>query len=99
ADAAWRALREGRSKDRPLHESGRGRPSGRPVAVVGLLVALLICGDIAVRGAIDGVRRARSSADNHRLDDRAAVRWLNAQKQPGDVWMTTHYGVPAVWWY
>jgi hypothetical protein len=81
-----------------------GRPSGRPksirlAAVVSLIVAALLSGDIAVRGALDGVGRARSASDNHALDDRAAVRWLNAQKRPGDVWMTTHYGVPAVWWY
>jgi hypothetical protein len=109
ADVSWRALQAGRSKDRPLHEDtdrsvGRRRPSGRPAlgrpaALVALLVTALICGDIAGRGAQDGVLRARSAGDNHALDDRAAVRWLTAQKQPGDVWMTTHYGVPAVWWY
>ena len=86
ADVARRSLESGRS-------------SVRPVAALGLSVAVLICGDIAIRGALDGVRRGLSVAENHRLDDRAAVRWLNGQKQPGDVWITTHYGVPAVWWY
>jgi hypothetical protein len=71
----------------------------RLAAALALLLAALLCADIAVPGAREGVARARSAADNHALDDRAAVRWLKAQKQPGDVWMTTHYGVPAIWWY
>jgi hypothetical protein len=86
ADASWRALRT-------------ARVPARAGAVAGLLAAALICYDIAVPGAREGIRRARSAEDNHALDDRGAVRWLKAQKQPGDVWMTTHYGVPAVWWY
>jgi hypothetical protein len=101
ADASWRALKGVPSGEQPSNESGRERVgvSGRAAAVAGLLAAVLVCADIAVPGALDGVGRARSARDNHALDDRAAVRWLKAQKQPGDVWMTTHYGVPAVWWY
>jgi len=38
-------------------------------------------------------------AYNNSLDDRAGVRWLMAQRQPGDVLLTTHFGLPAVWWY
>jgi len=87
ADAAWNAV--ARSE----------RLSVRAPAALAFVAAALICGDIAVRGAEDGVGRARSADENHALDDRAAVRWLKAQKQPGDVWMTTHYGVPAIWWY
>jgi len=92
ADVAWRSFNPGRPEDRApqLH---------RFVAVVALCIAVLMCGDIALRGAVDGVRRGLSTADNHRLDDRAAVRWLKAQKRPGDVWISTHYGVPAIWWY
>jgi hypothetical protein len=87
ADVAWNAA------------ARRGRISMRVPAAVAFMAAALSCGDIAVRGAQAGVDRARSADENHALDDRAAVRWLNAQKQPGDVWMTTHYGVPAIWWY
>jgi hypothetical protein len=81
-----------------------GRPSGRPTprvtaAAAALVIVGLLCGDITVRGVQEGVGRALSVADNHRLDDRAAVRWLKSEKQPGDVWITTHYGVPAIWWY
>jgi len=86
ADVAWVSFIEGRS-------------SSRPAAAAAIIVAALICGDIAARGVEDGIRRALSAADNHRLDDRAAVRWLKSEKQAGDVWVTTHYGVPAIWWY
>jgi len=36
---------------------------------------------------------------NHELDDRAAVRWMMARREPGDVIITTHLAEPAVWWY
>ncbi len=36
---------------------------------------------------------------NHSLDDRAALRFLLARWQPGDVLATMHLGLPAVWWY
>jgi hypothetical protein len=37
--------------------------------------------------------------ENHLLDDRGSMRWLAGQQAPGDVWVTTHYGMPAIWWY
>jgi hypothetical protein len=36
---------------------------------------------------------------NHALDDRAAMKWLMARHEPGDVLFTTHLAEPAVWWY
>ena len=39
------------------------------------------------------------SRDNHGLNDHAALRFLLVQRQPGDVFVTTHLGLPAVWWY
>lgn len=36
---------------------------------------------------------------NHGLDDRSGVQWLMAHRQPGDAIMSTHHGLPAVWWY
>ena len=69
------------------------------LAVAGLCVAAFLCGDVVLHGWRDGVARSAIHDENRRVDDRAAVRWLKAQKQPGDVWMTTHYGVAAVWWY
>ena len=40
-----------------------------------------------------------SSADNHGFNDHAALRFLLVQRQAGDVLVTTHLGLPAVWWY
>jgi hypothetical protein len=65
-----------------------------PVAIV---FALALVADITYVGL--GDLRARPAATHHRLDDRGAVRWLAAREQPGDVWVTTHYGLPAMWWY
>src|SRR2546426_7492899 len=30
---------------------------------------------------------------------RADVPPLHVRTQPGDIWMTTHYGTPPLWWY
>lgn len=37
--------------------------------------------------------------DNHGFNDRVAMRYLMIQRQPGDVLIATHFGLPAVWWY
>jgi hypothetical protein len=65
---------------------------------VGIGIALItgrVCVDIVQRGhdtfSVGG--------DNHALNDRRAVRELMFQRRPGDVWLTTHLGLPAVWWY
>ena len=112
ADAAWMCLNSGRSEDRPLPELretpaqrsarpfGRGRSLDRPTAaVVGLCVAIVICGDVVVRGLRAAIVRAQSRNENRGHDDRSAVQWLNVRKQADDIWMTTHYGTPAIWWY
>lgn len=41
----------------------------------------------------------RTSESNHALDDRRAVQWMLQQHQPGDVLLTTHLALPAIWWY
>jgi hypothetical protein len=38
-------------------------------------------------------------ASNHGLNDQAAVRFLMTQRQPDDVLISTHLGLPALWWY
>jgi hypothetical protein len=65
---------------------------------VGIGIAVItgrVCVDIVQRGhdtfSVGG--------DNHALNDRRAVRELMFQRRPGDVWLTTHLGLPAVWWY
>jgi hypothetical protein len=66
-------------------------------AVVCALVGLWPCADIIVRGHAAVVAEERRT--NHQLDDRRGVNWLLRQQRPGDVWMTTRLGLPAVWWY
>jgi hypothetical protein len=46
-----------------------------------------------------GEDRIIVSGDNHGLDDRRAVRILMNQRQPGDLLLTNHYSLPAMWWY
>ena len=67
-------------------------------AVVVALVGFQLCFDIFSRGKED-LQVGRPSDSNHQLDDRSGVRWLMQQRQPGDVVMTTHLALPAVWWY
>ena len=77
---------------------GRRRWALLAVASLVLFVQFRLCADILTRGKVDLDARRRST-DKHRLDDRAAVRWLMSQWKPGDVLMTTHLALPAVWWY
>jgi hypothetical protein len=42
---------------------------------------------------------ARTTEDKQGFDDRAAVRWLMEQRQPGDAIVTTRLAWPAIWWY
>lgn len=65
------------------------------MAIVFTLVAWRVSADLISRGR-DGVFLAR---DNHGLDDARGMRLLMRQRQPGDVLLTTHFGLPAVWWY
>jgi hypothetical protein len=66
------------------------------VAVLGTVSVLRLGADIFRRGEVDLVNKPRS---NHSLDDRAALRFLRARSQPGDVMATVRMGLPAVWWY
>lgn len=64
---------------------------------VALAIVALICVDVTWRGLDDLHDRPKST--HHRLDDRSAVLWLTARIQPGDVVLTTHLALPAIWWY
>jgi hypothetical protein len=68
------------------------------VAALVLAVQARLTSDVFIRGKADIESRLRSAL-KHQLDDRAAVRWLMSQAQPGDVLVTTHLALPAVWWY
>jgi hypothetical protein len=66
-------------------------------ALAGAAAVAIVLGDIAD----DGLRAltTRPTANNHDLDDRGGIRWLLARARPGDIFATTHLGLPAVWWY
>jgi len=68
------------------------------LAALVLFVQWQLCADILRRGRGD-LNQRLASTDKGRLDDRAGVRWLMSQWKPGDVVMTTHLALAAVWWY
>lgn len=82
-----------------LARAARERRSGlrRAAAVVVATIGLGVCFDIVLRGYGGG--GARTPESNRGFDDRNAVTWLMAQRQRGDVLMTTRLALPAVWWY
>jgi len=57
---------------------------------------VLVCADVAQRGVAE--LRAKPMS-NYDLDDRRGVRALLAIAHPDDVVLTTHFGLPALWWY
>jgi hypothetical protein len=61
-------------------------------------VGVVVSVDVARHGVQQFGILARAT-DNHALDDRAAIAWLLAAQRPGDALVTTHLGLPAVWWY
>ena len=67
-------------------------------AVVVLAVQYPMVFEVLDRGKVDIAIRLRA-VHKHRLDDRAAVRWLMSHAEPGDALITTHLSLPAVWWY
>jgi hypothetical protein len=58
--------------------------------------ALTVSADIYTRGRIEFQARGPS---NYGLDDRRSVRLLLRLLRPGDVLMTTHFGLAGIWWY
>lgn len=64
-------------------------------AVLGI-VSLTVCVDVVRRGLFALEYRPHS---NYGLDDRSSVRWALAAHRPGDVLLSTHYGLAAIWWY
>jgi hypothetical protein len=67
-------------------------------AIVALLIVVSLGKDIVGRG-VHELRFGREAGSNHGLDDRTGIAWLTRQRQPGDALMTTHFGLPALWWY
>lgn len=57
-----------------------------------------VCVDVVENG-IQDIRLGRPHESNRATDDRGALAWLMQQREPGDVLITTHHALPAVWWY
>jgi len=57
-----------------------------------------VCVDVVESGVKD-LRFGRPHDSNRATDDRGALAWLMQQREPGDVLITTHHALPAVWWY
>jgi hypothetical protein len=74
--------------------TSRARLVAAALASGGLAVSI----NLANRGIVN-VRFGRPSDSNHQLDDRAALAHLLAFRRPGDAYMSTRLGLPAVWWY
>ena len=69
------------------------------LAIVGIVVGVMsarVCVDILERGYKNLTIVDRF---NHGHDDRSGLTILTAQRQSGDVFLTTHAGLSAVWWY
>jgi hypothetical protein len=67
------------------------------IGVVVAAGASRLCEDVIARGRYSF--HFERPALKHDLDDRAAVRWLMAQRRPGDAILTTKLAWPAIWWY
>ena len=75
------------------------RSSRRVAAIAAALVFSTGAWVVVVNIIQLGEERIIVSGDNHDVHDGRAVRVLLSQRQPGDVLLTNHYTLPAVWWY
>ncbi len=89
------AMLADRSVQAVVAHRGRHRPWRAAVATLGVAASTIVVADVVLAGAAE-VHHTVGSQTNHALDDRAAVRWLEQQKQPGDAWMTTDLAFPAI---
>ena len=65
------------------------------VAMLFSTAAFVVSAEIASLGR----ERIIIRGDNHGLDDGRAMRLLMHHREAGDVFLTTHFGLPALWWY
>lgn len=87
--------------DRGMRTASIAIRAGRVAPAIGgaalAIVAAAITGDVVSRGI--GRLHLEPPQTNHGVDDRTSVAWLMRQWQPGDVFVTTPLGVPAILWY
>jgi hypothetical protein len=75
---------------------GRAAIGRRATAIMAAALVLWFCVDVFRTGERDMASRTLIP---HGVDDRAAVRFLLAQRHPGDALLAMHLTLPAVWWY
>jgi hypothetical protein len=78
----------------------RAGVSRRTYAVL-VVAALFSAGAILISREIIVLGRERIivAGGNHGLDDGRALRLLMGHREPHDIFLTTHFGLPALWWY
>jgi hypothetical protein len=77
--------------------ASRGRPLALACAIVAGVLSVTVCLDVVRLGL--RAQTYRDPHSNYGLDDRSSVRWLLEAHRAGDVILTTHYGLVAIWWY
>jgi hypothetical protein len=65
----------------------------------GILFAAFQVGADIVANGIRVLAYERPAGSKQGIDDRSGVRWLMRDQREGDLLLTTHLGLPAVWWY
>ena len=88
-DAAVRWAREWRAGAHPARAGA---------ALLAAAAAIVLVANVGLRAWTD-IPIGHPKDSNHQLNDRLAVSWLVERLKPGDVFLTNHYGLPAVWWY
>ena len=66
-------------------------------SIAAVVAAGIVSFDIARNGKNE--LDAKRPDNNYGLDDRRAVRRVQALRQAGDPVLTTHFGLPGLWWY
>ena len=74
------------------------RLSTMAIGVIPHAASLYVSVGIAVQGYAH-LDTGVPGDSNHALDDRRAVAWLMARREPGDAILSTRLGWPAIWWY
>ena len=76
--------------------SNRRQLTTLAAAVCAGAIVTLVCVDVFRRGQVELEAKPMS---NYGLDDRRSVGALLALHRPGDVIVTTHFGLAGLWWY
>jgi len=88
ADAAFWLAFQSRRRSTLLSRAG---------AIIVAFVVGIVSLDIVGNGKNE--LAARSADNNYGLNDRKAVRRVQGLRQSGDPVLTTHFGLPGLWWY